>query len=287
MRPLFWAICLCVIATGGLAEPQLRLSGIFDWDIRTSWFGGWSGIEMSQDGADMLAISDRGHLVRARLIRNRGLLEKVTVVESMPMRASGVTITDDKPFDAEGLAIDASGHAYVSFEFNHRLERVDVRSGRLDSGVSIPFDLKINGGVEALAVHADGTLYGFPEMKPAKGAPFEVYRFRDGTWDVAAELTYRRPFLPVGADFDDRGRLWLLERAVTLLGFRSRIRMITMNGTDLSEITLLTTRSGQFDNLEGLSVWRDTDGKLRVTAISDDNFLRVQGTQIVDFTVEE
>lgn len=287
MRPLFWALCLCTIATAGLAEPKLRLSGIFDWDVRAPWFGGWSGIEISEDGSEMLAISDRGYLIAARLVREHGDLKDVTIVRSARMRASGVTITNDKTFDAEGLAVDASGQAYVAFEFKHRIARIDRKSGALRPGASIPFDLKLNGGVEALAVDADGTLYGLPEKKPAEGQPLDVYRFRDGKWDVAAHLPHHQPFLPVGADFDDSGRLWLLERAVTLLGFRNRIRLITLDGTDLSEITLITTLPGQFDNLEGLSVWRDPDGKLRVTAISDDNFLRVQRTQIVDFVVEE
>jgi hypothetical protein len=37
------------------------------------------------------------------------------------------------------------------------------------------------------------------------------------------------------------------------------------------------------DNLEGLSVWRDDQGVLHATMISDDNFIFVQQTQIVEY----
>ena len=39
---------------------------------------------------------------------------------------------------------------------------------------------------------------------------------------------------------------------------------------------------GTFDNLEGLSVWTDETGALRLTMISDDNYNRFQETQIVE-----
>jgi hypothetical protein len=44
-----------------------------------------------------------------------------------------------------------------------------------------------------------------------------------------------------------------------------------------------TTPLRAFDNLEGLSVWEDGDGRLRFTMIPDDNNLDIQQTQIVEF----
>jgi len=51
--------------------------------------------------------------------------------------------------------------------------------------------------------------------------------------------------------------------------------------------TLLVSRLGEFDNLEGMSLWRDADGDIRVTLVSDDNFLPVQRTEIVEFVLRE
>lgn len=40
------------------------------------------------------------------------------------------------------------------------------------------------------------------------------------------------------------------------------------------------------DNLEGISVWQDPDGRIRLTMISDDNFMVFQRTEIVEYAVD-
>ena len=42
---------------------------------------------------------------------------------------------------------------------------------------------------------------------------------------------------------------------------------------------------GTFDDLEGLSVWRDRLGKLRATTVADNNFSLFFTTQIVEFAL--
>ena len=49
---------------------------------------------------------------------------------------------------------------------------------------------------------------------------------------------------------------------------------------------LLETRPLQYDNLEGISVWDDGVG-MRITMISDDNFLFVQRTEIVEYRLRD
>ena len=58
-------------------------------------------------------------------------------------------------------------------------------------------------------------------------------------------------------------------------------------GGMLGETTLLETPMGMFDNLEGLSVWRDATGAVRATLISDDNFFVLQQTQIIEFQLPD
>jgi hypothetical protein len=50
---------------------------------------------------------------------------------------------------------------------------------------------------------------------------------------------------------------------------------------------LLETAPGAFGNLEGLSVWQDAAGALRLTLVADDNFLFFLGTEVVEFTVPD
>ena len=122
-----------------------------------------------------------------------------------------------------------------------------------------------------------------------RAKPFPVYRFRNGVWDQPFILPRRGYFLAVAADIGPDGRFYLLERQFFgLLGFGSRVRRFTMSPDGLSkEETLLQTTPGQHDNLEGLSVWRDASGTLRLTMISDDNFLFLQRTEIVEYRVPD
>lgn len=279
-------ICLCASVQ---AEPKLRSEGATRWQLDASWFGGWSGIEVGAQGAQMTVINDRGQMVVASLQRTNGRISGVAVQSTTHMgRPSGGRLRK-KASDAEGLAIASDGTAYVSFEHRHRIMRADTSNGRTFGKIALPFQntLGNNTGVEALAVAPDGTVYAIPEQERADGGPFPVYAYSNGQWRVTAHIPQRGPFVPVGADFDPYGRLWVLERAVTPVGFRSRIRLFVLDPRAPREYTLLTTVPARFDNLEGLSVWQDARGQLHVTMISDDNFLRILRTQIVEYSVWE
>lgn len=49
---------------------------------------------------------------------------------------------------------------------------------------------------------------------------------------------------------------------------------------------VLQTGTLQYDNLEGIAVWDDGLG-IRLTMISDDNFLPVQRTELVEYRVTD
>jgi hypothetical protein len=114
--------------------------------------------------------------------------------------------------------------------------------------------------------------------------PFPVYAFRDGAWDVAFRLPVREGLAVAGADVGPDGRLYLLERDLAGLGFRTGLRRVNLDGT--GDEVLLTTATGTHDNLEGLDVWRDAEG-LRATMIADDNFRFFQRTEIVDYRLPD
>ena len=167
--------------------------------------------------------------------------------------------------------------------------RVDLATGRTYDRIKLPFEntLGDNSGVEAMAIGPDGTLYAITETAPAGGQPFPLYAYTNGQWRVSARIPQRGPFVSVGADIDSKGRLWLLERATTPLGFRTRVRLFVIDPRAPREYTVLTTIPACHDNLEGISVWDDPRGQMHVTMISDDNFFQLQRTQIVEYTVRE
>ena len=149
--------------------------------------------------------------------------------------------------------------------------------------------LQNNSALEALAIDAAGVLYAIPERSGKLDRPFPVYRYQNGQWDRKLSLPRHGQHLVVGADFGPDGKLYLLERHYAKLqGFSTRIRRFTLTaqGFDQGE-TLLETPVGRHDNLEGISVWQDTQGNTRVTLISDDNFRWFQRTEIVEYVVKE
>ena len=94
--------------------------------------------------------------------------------------------------------------------------------------------------------------------------------------------------MPVGADFGPDGRLYVLERKFARIGFRSRLRRFKWTDSALTqEETLIETSVATHDNLEGVSIWRDSRGQLRATMISDDNFLWIQRTEIVEYSLPD
>ena len=100
-------------------------------------------------------------------------------------------------------------------------------------------------------------------------------------------MPQRGPFQPTGADIGPDGLLYILERAFTPLGFRSRIRRVDPNSPGVEAQTLITTSPGVHDNLEGISVWQSHSGATCLTLVSDDNFLAIQTSELVEYALTE
>lgn len=274
-----------------VASAQERLEHVTTliWSHDAVWFGGWSGIEISEDGQRLVAISDKGTVLRADVIREGGRMTGLTNIRAAALKGPKGKRLRGKRTDAEGLALAPDGQVYVSFEHAHRVMELDPATGVTSKAMPLArgMGLQANSGLEALAVSPAGTIYVIPERSGRLDRPFPLFARVDGTWRIAGHVPRRGPFLPAGADIDRDNRLWLLERAATPLGFRSRVRRFDLSDPDLQETLFLQTLPGQFDNLESLSLWRGTDGQMRLTLISDDNFLPVQRTQIVEYIVRE
>ena len=133
-----------------------------------------------------------------------------------------------------------------------------------------------------------GRLYTLTEKSRTLEGDIPVYRWDGQAWSTPFVLPARGGFLPVSADFGPDGRLYVLERSVSLTGFRTRLRRWdTTNDVPSAEETLLETATGTHDNLEGLSIWRDAQGEMRATMVSDDNFLALQRTELVEYLLPD
>ena len=278
----------------GLASDAGQIGGVtylgsYRWQIDDPAFGGFSAIELDDAGARFIALTDKGHLLEGQLIRDAaGRLQKVDAGPLVALRDVEGAILGKRASDSEGLAVAPQGGFYVSFEGQHRIRRYTAPDQPAQRVTGHPdfANMQMNSSLEALAIDARGHLFTLPERSGALDRPFPVYRFDGQGWDIPFSLPRSAGFLPVGADFGPDGWLYLLERALTGPGFRSRVRRFDIAGDQVrAEEVLFQTRTRQHDNLEGISVWMDGQGRIRLTMIADDNFKFFQRTELVEYAV--
>ncbi len=257
-------------------------------------FGGWSGLVVSRDGTRMLAQSDEGHWLRARLFYGKGgNLIGVDDAQLADMLDERGRTMRKRRADAEGLAALSAkgpdGPVIVSFERVPRVWRYDL-SGSLDARptpVPMPDGLKqlyrSNKGLEGLTVVKPGTLLAVGEAPinhsrtmPAWLAP------TPGSHGRMAALHVKRhaPYEISDAAMGPSGRhLYLLERHYfgLLGGVVMAVREIdastikpgaTLDGHEIARFTMRET----IDNMEGLALRRTADGRTLLYMISDDNY---------------
>ncbi|WP_417207797.1 esterase-like activity of phytase family protein [Antarctobacter sp.] len=275
----------CTFGSG----PKAEFMGRIDWPASMHRLGGFSGLEVTDDGTRFVALSDRSRIVTGQFIRKGGRLVGVENAPAVRLRTERSRFLSRALNDAEGLALSASNVTYISFEGTHRVWAYK------DYGTAIPlprpeaFSLMAgNAGFEALAIDAQDRLYTLPERSGQLTRPFPVWRYDGTDWAQVFTLPRRGGFLPVGADFGPDGRFYLLERGFSGIAFRTRVRRFTLSDDRIvREEVLIETPAHRHGNLEGLSVWRDAAGALRLTMVSDDNFMSFQRSEFVEYRVTE
>lgn len=258
------------------------------WSDPDPAFGGFSGLELGDDGNDFIVLSDRATIWRGRLKRDaEGRIVGVQTSGPVELHDSKGDLLERETGDSEGLALAPDGSVYISFEGLARVAHYPSDGGAAEK---LPrpkqFDrMQPNSSLEALAIAPDGTLYTMPERSGSLHVPFPVWRYRNGSWTQPFAVPRDGNWLPVGADFGPDGRFYLLERDFWgLFGFLTRVRVFDIAGDTISggEV-LVQTGAGRHDNLEGIAVWRDSTGAIRLTMVSDDNFRLLQRTEFVEY----
>lgn len=235
-----------------------------------------SGVDFTSNG-DIAIVSDKGVMFDARISDE---VTSLTVTASHHLLNQGGSPLARERSDAEGLAITPDGRMFISLERQHRIDefrnRQTVQSWPIPSAIALP----PNGGLEALAVDADGTLWTLSET-PIRGG-FPLLELRDGEWKERGSLPQSGRFLPVGADFDASGRLYILERSNHLWRFQSRIRRINIPTEDEKDIEILWESDlGEYDNLEGIALLDNPTRDIHLLLVSDDNRMPLQTTQVL------
>lgn len=286
MRSLAGVLLALLWAGPALCEPDLR--GYLGLTLEADRFGGFSGLELSEDGRSAVAVGDRGSLLRFVLDRDAA----GDIVGASDLRLTRLRTIAGDPLpghltDAEGLVETADGRLFLSFENKARVAEYDAtgRGVRTLPGHPDFARLQGNSGLEALAMDRQGALLAIPERSGALDRPYPIYRWDGQSWDIAGAIPRQPPHLVTGADIGPDGRLYVLERQFTGLVFRSRVRRFAPDGSGGE--TLIDLGGLGAGNLEGIAVWRDSAGRLRITMIADDNFSPLQTSHIVEYVLSD
>jgi hypothetical protein len=261
-------------------------------------FGGFSSIRVLPGGDRLVAVSDEGFWLSARLLHERGVLSAVSDVEMGPLLAPDGRVPEGKDSrDAESLALLPGGDFLVGFEREHRILRYPGASGRPD-GVPVPVvappgleKAPFNGGIETLVVLRGGDLFALTEYWIEKD---QVVGWAGGPdrWKRLG-LRFEGALRPSDGAALPRGDVLVLERAYNPeRGVVSvRIRQVphgvvrpgaALGGRLVAEFAPPLT----LDNYEGIAVRQGERSETRVLIASDDNLNRTgQRTLLLEFAL--
>jgi hypothetical protein len=269
---------------GAPARPFLEPLGALALDTAPWGFGGLSALHLAPD-LTLSAVSDTGRWWRARLILREGRLAAIGEARHGPLRdAAGNPLRRGVQSDAEALLRLPDGDWLVGFERRHRILRYrDLTTGP-GTPIETPPGLEEspgNGGLEALALLADGRLLALGESLPGAAGP-ESRAAWLGTFS-GSRVTWRRTsYLPVpgmdptdAAGLPDGGALVLERRFSIFGGFTGRLAHLpaaALRGAEplRGETWLDMPPDAPAENWEGVAVARH-GGRTLVALVSDDN----------------
>jgi hypothetical protein len=282
---------------------SLLYRGGLELSASDSRFGGWSDLAVSADGSEILAISDRGHWLKARLAYSEsGDLKVLNTADITPMLDMSGKPLAGRSSDAEGLTLerpnDLAGPVVVSFERNVRVWRYDLSRGLAARPVNVPVGdwvkpLQGNAQLEAVTLVRPDALLVFGESK-LEGedirAAFEPYAGKERPSTRTLSVIPHDPFSVTGAANAPDGGVFILERRYSLLGgVGMELRHVA--ATDLREgarlegrvLVNLSFQDANIDNMEGITVRRGPNGETLLYMLSDDNFSPLQRTLLLMF----
>ena len=296
------------------ADPSVRRVGrlVYQGGLllrsRHRRFGGLSGLHVSADGKRLLAISDTGRWVEARLRYDRaGRLIGLNHAHIGRLRRPDGGLLSWRERDSETLAMLSGGRLAVGFEGTPRIWIYPPSKSpfaRRPTALAVPEGLRFasrNAGLEALAALAGGGLLALAEDMAAPaphgyGAHAGWLRAK-GRWTA---LAYDRVgvYRPTGAarlppETKHAGDVVVIERALYLFaGFSIRVMLMPAHaikaGARLRPKHLATLAAPlTVDNFEGVAARRGPKGETLIYLVSDDNFRAGQRTYLMMFRLTD
>ena len=294
-------------------KPDKTRFGKLEWlgTLRLSspapQFGGYSGLALDKTGTRLLAISDTGHWLKAEIVYRDGRMAKLGNARTGRLRGLDGKRLSGKFFrDSESIAFAepgaVTGKAFIAFEREHRIAEYNVTSDA--PGAAIRYlklpgrakSLPHNKGIEAIALlrggPSRGALLAFSE-EAVDGQGDHLGWLIGGPAPGPVSLKRYGGFAITGLASLANGDVIILERRFRFTeGVKMRLRRVKAAklrpGAVLDgEVLLKADNLHEIDNMEGLAIHHDSQGRDILTLISDDNFNPAfQRTLLMQFALE-
>jgi len=266
-------------------------------------FGGISGLTFL-DTDRFVMVSDEGWFISGRLELADGQPRNLIDVELEPIRNSSGNILPNR-FSADAEAVTAifrNGQPVavrVGFENLTRVADFDLTDGRPGGAarpVTIPewlSQLRTNESIESVCIA--------PPASPVAGSTLiitEAHSRQPGTWAATLlgvrdrgdlHLARSGAFNPTACAFLPNGDLLVLERGLFMLSFSTQIRRIPADhvqpGAVMDGEVILSASGRDVDNMEAMDVRTLSNGEVRITLVSDDNFNSFQRNLLLEFAL--
>ena len=267
---------------------KLEQVGFLNIDRNEKDYGGFSGLLIKNAGTEALVVTDKSFFFVLELRRDANdFLTGYSVIKKGRILSSKGEHLNGRNTDSESIAMDANNNYYISFESNHRIMMHTEVEGK---GIFVPKHpmfrkLSVNKGIEALAIDNENRLIAIPEKPPLGISDVPIFRLQNNKWEIIKYVKIEDNFLVTDAEILPMGLLLILERKFSWTqGFKTRFRLISLDKFDNTEpIIVFTSTANQFDNLEGMTFWKDKKGEMRILTVSDDNFHPLQQSEIREF----
>ena len=267
---------------------KLEQVGFLNIDRNEKDYGGFSGLLIHNTGTEALVVTDKSFFFVLELRRDdNDILTGYSAIKKGRILSSKGEHLNGRNTDSESIAMDANNNYYISFESNHRIMMHTEVEGK---GIFVPKHpmfrkLSVNKGIEALAIDNENRLIAIPEKPPLGISDIPIFRLQNNKWEIIKYVKIEDNFLVTDAEILPMGLLLILERKFSWTqGFKTRFRLISLDKFDNTEpIIVFTSTANQFDNLEGMTFWKDKKGEMRILTVSDDNFHPLQQSEIREF----
>lgn len=289
-------------------NPKLEWRGGLVLSSQSKYFGGWSGLLLSNDGKSLVAVSDAGLWMTGEIDYDDDRPKALRATRVGALKAvKGAALRRMRDRDAEAITLAggslSKGTAYIAFEQNDRIGVFSLDKGVLGAPtkyLEMPKEaarMRMDG-IEALTVLAGGpnkgALVAFAE-NPLRGEK----QHRGWIWQSGVP---KKGFTVSGigdygitdaASLPDGSVLILERRFRWFEGVKIRLRHLAASGlkpggTATGEVLLEANSAMEIDNLEALAVSEGAAGETVITLMSDDNFNRfLQRTVLLQFTLKD